>query len=418
MTSIVFYDDARARSFEPFASSRPACELRAGALLTRERWCAVLQGTAAGFVSSPWLADFAEADAAPAFDKHAEITAGQWVVNSRALPHLGAATHVISSHTVLQVDGHVAAVRLSRTMRAEELADGNLTLDDVVATQENNARTADVAGVWLHDVWDLIGSLTALLNDDIPRLARTLSCETLAANAHPQVALLGNHPVWTDASATIEPFVTFDTQAGPVLIRRGAQVQSFTRIVGPCVVGDQSTVMADRIANCSIGPICRVHGEVSSSIFLGYANKGHDGFVGHSIIGRWVNLGAGTITSNLKNTYGAVALWTPDGIRWTGQQFLGTLFGDHVKTGIGLRLTTGCVLGVGANVFDAMPPKMVRPFRWGGGPAAYVSFDREKFLAIATRMMQRRNVVLDERMRACLIAVYEHAAHDARWEQS
>ena len=84
-----------------------------------------------------------------------------------------------------------------------------------------------------------------------------------------------------------------------------------------------------------------MHGELSNSILIGHANKGHDGFVGHSILGRWVNLGAGTITSNLKNTYGTVQLWTPDGVRETGLQFLGTLFGDHAKTGIGLRLTTG-----------------------------------------------------------------------------
>ena len=100
-------------------------------------------------------------------------------------------------------------------------------------------------------------------------------------------------------------------------------------------------------------------------MFVGHANKGHDGFVGHSVLGRWVNLGAGTTTSNLKNTYGTVALWTPGGVADTGLQFLGTLFGDHVKTGIGLRLTTGCVLGAGANVVDRMPPKAVAPFAWG-----------------------------------------------------
>ena len=124
-------------------------------------------------------------------------------------------------------------------------------------------------------------------------------------------------------------------------------MQAFTRLVGPLYVGAGSTVTADRIAASSIGDVCKVHGELSNTIFIGHANKGHDGFVGHSILGRWVNLGAGTITSNLKNTYGTVQLWTPDGIRETGHQFLGTLFGDHAKTGIGLKLTTGSVLGAG-----------------------------------------------------------------------
>ena len=104
----------------------------------------------------------------------------------------------------------------------------------------------------------------------------------------------------------------FDVTAGPILVRRGAIVQAFTRVVGPCAIGDGSVVAGDRIAASSIGERCKVHGELSVSIVMGYTNKSHDGFVGHSYLGRWVNLGAGTITSNLKNTYGPVQLWTPD----------------------------------------------------------------------------------------------------------
>ena len=144
-------------------------------------------------------------------------------------------------------------------------------------------------------------------------------------------------------------------------------------------------------------------------MFAGYANKGHDGFVGHSYVGRWVNLGAGTITSNFKNTYGNVALWTPAGVRDTGMQFLGTLFGDHVKTGIGLRLTTGTVLGAGANVYGEMPPKVVAPFSWGDAPP-YASYRADKFLETAARMMSRRHVELTERAGRHLAAI-----HAGRW---
>lgn len=150
------------------------------------------------------------------------------------------------------------------------------------------------------------------------------------------------------------------------------------------------------------------------SVFIGHANKGHDGFVGHSILGRWVNLGAGTITSNLKNTYGTVAMWTTAGAGNTGLQFAGTFFGDHVKTGIGMRLTTGCVLGAGTNVMDAMPPKAVAPFSWGTR-APYALFERDKFLETATRMMARRQIELDARQRAHWESVYAHAIADHRW---
>jgi len=191
-------------------------------------------------------------------------------------------------------------------------------------------------------------------------------------------------------------------------------VQAFTRVIGPCYVGRDSVVTADRIAGSSIGDSCRVHGELSTSIFIGYANKGHAGFVGHSVLGRWVNLGAGTITSNLKNTYGTVALWTPDGVRDSGLQFLGTLFGDHAKTGIGLRLTTGCVLGAGVNVFDAMPPKVVAPFSWGAR-APYDVFNATKFVQTAERMMARRGVVLDEGSRLWWSRVHAVYAANVRW---
>ena len=143
---------------------------------------------------------------------------------------------------------------------------------------------------------------------------------------------------------------------------------------------------------------------------IGYANKGHDGFVGHSYMGRWVNLGAGTITSNLKNTYGSVTLWTPGGMRDTGMQFLGTLFGDHAKTGIGTCLTTGTVLGAAANVYGGQtPPKAVPPFAWGSAPP-YSVYRLDKFLEVVERVMARRQVKLTDRGRQQLAA-----AHEARW---
>jgi hypothetical protein len=137
-----------------------------------------------------------------------------------------------------------------------------------------------------------------------------------------------------------------------------------------------------------------VRGEISNAVMLGYSNKGHTGFVGHSYVGRWVNLGAGTTTSNLKNTYGSIQMWTPSGMCDTGAQFLGTMFGDHVKTGIGTMLTTGTVLGAGANIYGGtVRSKNVPPFAWGDGEP-YDSYEIEKFVEVARRMMTRRHVEL------------------------
>jgi len=367
-------------------------------------------------VVAPHLAAFDEFDSPPVI--HTDLAAGTWLVNARALPSLTrehvapAADPTQAVAHILRIDGRIAAVRLASAVSAAQLHDGMLTLE---ALAPLGATDVSVAGRWLDDAWDLVRFLPAQLAEDVPFLARQIAARPLATDggaAGP--VILGGGTVFVEAGARIEPLVVFDTQAGDVLVRAGASVQAFTRIVGPCFIGRDTAVMGGRITASSIGDMCRVHGELSTSVFIGHANKGHDGFVGHSLLGRWVNLGAGTITSNLKNTYGTVAMWTTEGIRDSGLQFAGTFFGDHVKTGIGLRLTTGCVLGAGANVMDTMPPKTVAPFAWGTR-APYGVFDAAKFTTIAARVMGRRQVTLSESQRAHLTTVMQHALADVRW---
>jgi hypothetical protein len=156
------------------------------------------------------------------------------------------------------------------------------------------------------------------------------------------------------------------------------------------------------------GPECRARGEISGSVFLGFANKSHDGFVGHSVVGQWVNLGAGTTTSNLKNTYGPVRLEV-DGERIeTGRLNLGSLIGDHAKTAIGTLLATGTVISAGANVFGPpTAPKYVPPFAWGCSGTERMTEDG--FLRIAERVMGRRNVALSAERRESLRLAYQRS---------
>lgn len=400
---IVFYDDARARRFEPFATTRPLSEMRTGALLQRERWERVLAATATGFISSPHLQGFSEFDAPV---HHAgDVPAGTWLVNTRAMPTL---LPVKSTATVLAIDHQVAAVKLAAAVTHEQLRDELFALEDVLPS---TGSMANIPGVWLENVWDLVSQLQTVLASDIPPFAAMLGVRPLNDSG---TTILGGHGVHVEDGATVEPHVVFDTTAGPVLLRRGATVQAFSRIVGPCYIGRDSTIVGARVAGCAIGDVCRVGGEVSATIFVGHGNKGHDGFVGHSVLGRWVNLGAGTTTSNLKNTYGTVSLWSPEGVQDTKLQFLGTLFGDQAKTGIGLRLTTGCVIGAGANVFDGMPPKCVAPFSWGAG-FPYGEFAVDKFVDMAERMMARRQIVMSDESRSWWRRVHTVATADARW---
>ena len=395
MIQLYLWDDARARRFAPFALTRPVAELRAGALVGRERWERLFDAYAGGFVGAPHLADFDEPGGAHAVDV---VPAGAVIANSRALPAAGADAQ--DDADAWSCDGRLAAVRVSRDVTAAELRE----LPGLEALARDGAHPVALVGRWLDEVWDVLAALPSLLAEDVRAIAAALEVEA----PPPGVVVLGEHEVHVERGATIEPYVCLDATAGPILVRRGASVASFTRLVGPCYVGEHSSVLGGRIAVAGIGEWCKVHGEVNTVVFHSYANKAHDGFVGHSLVGRWANLGAGTTTSNLKNTYSTVQLWTPDGFRDTGLQFAGTLFGDHVKTGIGTMLNTGTVLGAGSNVFGGvMPPKMVPPFGWGsGGP--YDCYDLERFIQVAERAMARRQQSLSERARRQLAAA--HAA--------
>jgi UDP-N-acetylglucosamine diphosphorylase/glucosamine-1-phosphate N-acetyltransferase len=398
MSALYFYDDARARQFEPFALTRPASELRAGTSLVRRRWERATSLESAGFISSPHLANFEEPGAPPAVPAQSEIPAGSVVVNTRCVVPLGVD---LDRFDLLMCEGVACAVRLARAMPASQFADGSVDIGSI----QTSLGGRKIQGRWINEVWDYLATLNAQLIEDIP-----LRAKGMEATAKTSATTIGDHGIFIEEGAQIGPQVVLDATAGPILIRQGASVAPFTLLIGPIAVGRGTQILGDRVGGSSIGDNCKVRGEFSSSIIVGHSNKGHAGFVGHSYLGRWVNLGALTTTSDLKNTYGPVQLWTPTGLRSTGQQFLGTLFGDHAKTGIGTMLSTGTVIGAGANLFESnLPPKVVPPFAWGDGPH-YETFDVAKFIGVAERVMSRRHVELGDKARKHLMEV-----HMKRW---
>ena len=395
MTALFLYDDARARTFDPFALTRPMGEMRAGTELVRRRWELAFGVEASGAVVAEHLSEFEERGAPPAVST--PVAAGTILANTRCVVPL---TWRAPDAEVWTAGGRVAAVRLPRAVEPDALRDGAADLETFAP---RSARVADLPGRWVDAVWGYVVQLLPQLHEDIAGVGPTLDC---VPGAHLGAAVLGEHAVYVERGAIVEPLVVVDVTAGPVLVRRGATVRAFTRLVGPCAVAGGAVILGDRIQGCAIGETSLIRGEMSETVVLGHANKAHDGFIGHSYLGRWVNLGAGTITSDLKNTYGAVALWTPAGLSETGATKLGTFFGDHVKTGIGLRLTTGSVIGAGSNIYGtAMPPKYVPPFSWGEG-SKLSEYRMDKFVETADRAMSRRQVPLGERARRQLAAAH------------
>jgi UDP-N-acetylglucosamine diphosphorylase / glucose-1-phosphate thymidylyltransferase / UDP-N-acetylgalactosamine diphosphorylase / glucosamine-1-phosphate N-acetyltransferase / galactosamine-1-phosphate N-acetyltransferase len=199
--------------------------------------------------------------------------------------------------------------------------------------------------------------------------------------------------------ATVEPFVFADTRGGPVLIDEGAIVHSFTRLEGPCYVGRGSWLLGAKLrAGSTIGPCSRIGGEVEASIVQGYCNKYHDGFLGHSYLGEWVNLAAATQTSDLRNDYGVVHIGVDGQQHSTGHTKVGSFIGDHTKTGIGALLNTGTVIGAFASVLPSgtLLPRVIPSFcqvRYG---QLQDLWDLRNVLTTADGVMQRRGRAMTE----------------------
>ncbi len=222
--------------------------------------------------------------------------------------------------------------------------------------------------------------------------------------------------IFLEEGAVVEASI-LNTNGGPIYIGKGAEVMEGCMLRGPIALGDHAVIkMGAKVYGPSaFGPESRVGGEVSNSVILGYSNKGHDGFLGNSVLGEWCNLGADTNTSNLKNTYGNVQVWSvaEGGMVETGLQFCGLLMGDHSKSGINTMFNTGTVVGVAANVFGGgFPPKHIPSFSWGGADG-FETYDVERALSTARMVMERRHVPLTVIDEAVLRQVFAMAHADA-----
>ena len=374
--------------WEPFAGVRPLSELRAGAWRIRERWegalrmdaVAILGGRAEGFVE---LDEPATRPVGP--------VEGPAVVALSTFAPSGTSPEVEPGVSRLVHEGVTVAwiVPQGETWSGPHL--------------EGPAREID--GLHLRGAFDLITALEHFLQADC--------ADFLAAGTQDPIPdsslVLGDPADVILRGALVEPGVVFDVRSGAVVLEEGVEVRHGTRLEGPLYAGPFTRLLGGFIRGSVFGPRCVVRGEIGSSVFTGYANKAHDGYVGHSVLGHWVNLGAGTTTSNLKNTYGEIRLSVGSSIIETGRANLGTLIGDHAKTAIGTMLPTGAVIGAGASVFGmSQVPKYIPPLAWGARSNA--TLDEEGFLKIAGRVMPRRQVEFTDARRESLRRTFRRLA--------
>ena len=414
---LVIFEDEKAVNLEPFTLTRAVFELRCGTSRLFEKL--LRTGKFDGlclFVRSEMRETVRDrlvsttAGVAVAVNDGSALKEGDLVlVNGRLLPGNEGLPIEQGRAARFTVDGTTAAAYLPAGVEIRKSRTGDPA--DLMAEAEKTLPAEPVSGTLIEYPWDLVSNNPETIRREFQLLAtefEPIGQDTpgLAIIGDARLALAGNH-------VAIDPQVVIDTRKGPVILSDNVNIAPFSRIEGPCFIGSGTDIVGANIREgCSIGPACKVGGEVEESIIHGYSNKYHDGFLGHAYIGEWVNLGAGTTNSDLKNTYSTVKVRTGGGPAPidTGLTKVGSFIGDHVKTSIGTYLNTGSVIGMMTNVVGTgqLCPSNIPSFTWflrGKIRRGYGGFDR--FIETARIAMSRRGVPLTDNDLALYRHVYE-----------
>jgi UDP-N-acetylglucosamine diphosphorylase/glucosamine-1-phosphate N-acetyltransferase len=401
---VCHFEDGGVLDLEPLTLTRPVFDLLCGLTSLAEKQARSLTANSAGRWVRPLLADVCRRHASGPVNDAAWLRAAPTVlVNGRWLPPFAAAPPLPGPCVGLSHD-EIAYVALD----AERLASCSMEeLDESLATWKATLPHREAGGRMFRHLWEIVH----FNGVQIERDWRALTVSRPRTGSSPAVVGPAER-LWVDPSARIDPFVIADVTGGPIVIDREAVVQAFSRLEGPCYIGPRTQVHGAKIrAGTSLGPDCRIGGEVEASIVLGCSNKYHDGFLGHAYVGEWVNLGAGASNSDLRNDYGEVSVavqgrWTP-----TGQTKVGCFLGDHVKAGLGTLLNTGSNIGVFCNLLPGgLLPRCVPSFASWWNAALVDRADLDALVQTAAVVMSRRGRELTPAHETLYRALFEQSA--------
>ncbi len=379
--NLCLFEDERFAQFHPLTLTRPVFDLRCGMASLREKIARQFENAQLFLFCREYLAD-AMREANPACRVNEMPAVASWFVNARFLFSARLPENPLQELLLRHHDKTVAAF-----IKPERLAlvDGNIKLPESFPEIAEH----EVEGHWLNYPWDLVHANAKEIARDFAFYNRG---GQILGKVYPNVTLLEEQNIFIAPSAKVKPGVVLDAEDGPIYIDEGATIMPNASLQGPLYIGKNSTIkMGAKIyEGASIGEVCKVGGEVEESIIHGYSNKQHEGFLGHAYLGEWVNLGADTNNSDLKNNYSTVKVYINGESVDSGSLFAGLFMGDHAKSGINTMFNTGTVVGVMSNVFGAgYPSKAIPSFAWGGVPS-FETYALEKALAVARRVMARR----------------------------
>jgi UDP-N-acetylglucosamine diphosphorylase/glucosamine-1-phosphate N-acetyltransferase len=413
---VCLFEDRGVLDLEPLSLTRPVFELLCGLTSLAAKQSRFFPPGPRGVLVRPYLADLCRlhSPAVPVNDLTwlragpTVLVNGRWLPPATPLP----LTELSRPHIALVKDEVAYTV-----VTPEHLAHCSTnTLDECLLTWKATLPRHSAGGRLIHYPWELVQYngeqiLADWQTDALPFEAGPTSVPRpgLAIVGPPELVRI--HP-----SAHLDPMIVADARQGPIVIDRNAVVTAFTRLEGPCFIGPDTQVHSANIrAGTTLGPACRIGGEIDCSIVQGYSNKYHEGFLGHAYIGEWVNLGAGTHNSDLRNDYGEVTM-TVNGRRvHTGFTKVGCLLGDHTKTGLGTLLNTGTNAGIFCNLLPGgLLPKYIPSFASWWKEALTDRADLSALLHTAAEVMRRRHVDFTQTHAALYRTLFEQTAAERR----
>ena len=369
---LVFSDAQYWENFLPLTFTRPVAEMRCGILTFAERWQKLLGSTQVSFFTEEFLQQKFQA---PEFEESLFLV-----------------PNFLPTKDVLE---QIRNLKMGEALVYEdELLAARVNIKDFSLSQIEKMTDVTEEIVFFRKPTDLFSYNAAAIDFDFELLTEGRTSQPLS----PTNGFLGNEEdLFIEEGASIE-FSTINCRSGKIYIGKDAEVMEGCNLRGPIALceGSKLNLGAKIYGETTVGPHSKVGGEVNNVVIFGFSNKGHDGFIGNSVIGEWCNLGADTNSSNLKNNYASVKLWSysSKSMEDTGLQFCGLIMGDHSKAAINTQFNTGTVVGVAANIFKAgFPPNHIPSFSWGG-MAGDEKFRLDKAVEVAGKVMARRKVEL------------------------
>jgi UDP-N-acetylglucosamine diphosphorylase/glucosamine-1-phosphate N-acetyltransferase len=398
--NICIFEDKKYKNFYPLTLSRPVFELRTGTRSIREKIVGFFPHHTIFLRTRPYLRQlFQQKLSGVSFDIPDEP---MLFINGRILPQ----------NFLKEIESSSPTETLyfsNNNLIAASVNNGNSFLEKLKNEDFEGYHSRQITVNTIEYPWELLTSNGKEIENEFQ------SYDTKKPDEN-NITLINKQKIYCGENITIMPYCVLDAENGPIIIDNGTKIMSGCLLKGPLYIGKNCLVKngAKIYGPTSIGNVSKVAGEIASSIIQGYSNKQHDGFIGHSYIGEWVNIGAGTNNSNLKNNYKEVTVYINNKPVNTGLTFFGSIIGDHSKIAINTMLNTGTVIGFSVNIFgEGFPRKYIPSFSWGG-KRKFKKYKLEDAIQTARLMMDRRDIELTdeyEKMMRKIFDVTEEERH-------